>query len=256
MKTTQYVRQLSAIEATDTDLIRKWWMWGLRLLRDPESMSPSGMSLRHGIADQLIAAAGKDTKGRPRLSSQKIQRALRCARAYPTESQIRRAATDFSGWYDLVDAGFPPYEAEEGEAPADHRTDAERSRDRARALASLADFGNEQAALFPLSDFEPITATLKELEEYAEQQEAITARFAAHGQRRRTYLENLKAAVDGDLSTTWQQAHERMLASRGVVTECNNQGSGGAGTGTGSGGAGSGTGGGGAGTGPRKADVA
>lgn len=218
MKTTQYVRQLSAIEATDTDLIRKWWMFGLRLLRDPESMSPSGSSLRHGVAEQLITAAGKTSKGKPRLSVDKIQRSLQCARAYPTETQIQHAVRDFESWRDLVAAGFPSYESGEGEAPADHRTDAERTRDRARALASLAEFGNEQGALFPLSDFEPVTATLKELDEYAEQQEAITARFAAYGQRRRTYLENLKAAVDGDLSATWQQAHDQMLTGRGVVT--------------------------------------
>lgn len=217
MKTTQYVRQLSAIEATDTDLIRKWWMFGLRLLRDPESMSPSGASLRHGVAEELVAAAGKTSKGKPRLSADKIKRALQCARAYPTETQIAHAVRDFESWRDLVAAGFPPYDAEEGEAPADHRNAEERKRDRARVLASLSDFGNEQGALFPLSDFEPVTATLKELDEYAEQQEAITARFAAYGQRRRAYLENLKAAVDGDLSATWQQAHEQMLTSRGVL---------------------------------------
>lgn len=214
MKTTQYVRQLRNIEAGDANLIREWWMFGLRLLRDPESMSPSGASLRHGVTEQLVAVAGKTTQGKPRLSAQKIQRAIRCARAYPTESQIRRAATDFGGWYDLVDAGFPPYEAEEGEAPADHRTDAERARDRAKALASLSEPGGEQGVLFPLDTFEPTMATLKELHEYAEQQEAITARFVAHGQRRRAYLENLTAAVDGDLNATWQTAHERMLAGR------------------------------------------
>lgn len=214
MKTTQYVRQLRNIEAGDANLIREWWMFGLRLLRDPESMSPSGASLRHGVADQLIAAAGKTAKGKPRLSVDKIQRALQCARAYPTETQIQHAVRDFESWRDLVAAGFPPYEAEDGEAPADHRTDAERARDRARALASLAEPGNEQGALFPLADFEPAAATLKELHEYAEQQEAITARFVAHGQHRRAYLESLTAAVDGDLNATWQDAHERMLAAR------------------------------------------
>lgn len=214
MKTTQYVRQLRHIEAGDANLIREWWMFGLRLLRDPESMSPSGASLRHGAAEALITAAGKTSKGKPRLSSDKIKRALQCARAYQTESQIAHAVRDFESWRDLVAAGFPPYEAAEGEAPADHRTDAERARDRARALAALTEPGNEQGALFPLSDFEPTEVTLKELEEYAEQQEAITARFAAHGQRRRSYLESLKAAAGGDLSTTWQEAHELMLAER------------------------------------------
>lgn len=205
MKTTQYVRQLSHIEAADSNLIREWWMFGLRLLRDAEVMSPSGVSLRHGVAERLVAAAGTDSKGRPRLSPQKIQRALRCARIYQTESQIRRAATDFSGWYELVDAGFPAYEAEEGEAPADHRTEAERKRDRARALADVL---GEQGALFPLDDFEPTTTTLKELAEYTSEMAELTARFHRRDEQRRTYLESLIVAADGDLSVSWQDAHE------------------------------------------------
>jgi hypothetical protein len=118
MKTTQYVRQLKAIEAAEASGIRERWLFGLRFLRDPEVMAPSGKSLRHGAAEKLIAAAGLNSKGKRRLSEQEIQRCIRCARAYPTESQIRRAATDFDSWWDLVDAGFPPYEAPEGEPPA------------------------------------------------------------------------------------------------------------------------------------------
>lgn len=207
MKTAQHLRQLKAVEAADTNLIREWWMFGLRLLNDKDVMTKSGLSLKHGEAEKLIAAAGKDSKGRPRLSVQKIQRALRCARAYPMDSQIRRAATDFSGWYDLVDAGFPPYDAEEGESPADHRTDAERARDRARQLAELTD---PQGALFPLSDFEPVTTSLKELQAYADEMAELTARFAERDRQRRAYLDALIEAVDGDLNATWQQAHEAL----------------------------------------------
>jgi hypothetical protein len=206
VKTTQYVRQLSHIEAADSNLIREWWMFGLRLLRDPEVMSPSGVSLKHGVAERLISAAGVDSKGRPRLSAQKIQRALRCARLYRTESQIRRAATDFTGWYELVDAGFPPYEAEEGEAPADHRTEAERKRDRARALADVL---GEQGSLFPLDDFEPSTTTLKVLAEYAAEMAELTSRFARRDEQRRDYLAQLIEAAGGDLSAAWRDAHER-----------------------------------------------
>ncbi len=207
MKTTQHLRQLKAVEAADTNLIREWWMFGLRLLRDQEIMSPSGLSLRHGETEKLIHAAGRDAKGRPRLSAQKIQRAIRCARTYQTESQIRRAATDFDTWSDLVDAGFPPYPAEEGEPPADHRTDRERDEDHHRALLDLV---GDQGALFPLRDFEPVVTTLKDLQEYTAQQEELTARFVAHGKKRRDYLNRLIAAADNDLSVTWQEAHDRL----------------------------------------------
>lgn len=207
MKTSQYVRQLRSIEAADNNVIREWWMFGLRLLRDPEVMAASGASLKHGVAEQLIAAAGKDDRGRPRLSAQKIQRALRCARAYGTESQIRRAATDFDGWYELVDAGFPAYEPEDGEPLADHRTDLERKHDRAHALADLI---GEQGALFPVDRFEPSEATLKDLLEYTTEMAELTARFARRDAERREYVEKLIDANDGDLSVTWDAAHERV----------------------------------------------
>jgi hypothetical protein len=206
MKTTQYVRQENAITASDSNGIRERLMWGLRILRDSEAMAASGRSLRHGVAEQLIAAAGVNSKGRNRLSEQEIQRRLRAARAYPTETQIRNAVTDFDTWHDLVAAGFPPYDAPEGEPPADYRTPAEQRHDRARALADTV---GEQGSFFPLSVFEPVTTTLKELADYADEQEAITERFAAHDKKRRDYLDGLIKAADGDLSTTWQAAIER-----------------------------------------------
>lgn len=214
MKTTQYVRQEQAIAAADSGGIRERWMWGLRLLRDPDAFSPGSTQLKPGHADELVQAI--KVVGR-KISQREIQYRLRAARTYRTDSQIAQISARFENWSSLIAADFPAIESLPNEAPADHRTEVERKRDRARVLASLAEFGNEQGALFPLSDFEPITATLKELEEYADQQEAITARFAAHGHKRRAYLENLKAAVDGDLSATWQHAHEQMLTSRGAI---------------------------------------
>ncbi len=206
MKTTQYVRQLVAIEAADAGGIRERWLFGLRLLRDPEVISPSGKSLRHGVADQLIAASGVNSKGRKRLSDQEIQRCIRCARAYPTEAQIRRAVTDFDSWHGIVAAGFPPYEAPEGEPPADHRNEAERKHDLARAIADMI---GEQGTLFPLDRFEPAAATLKELSDYAADMAELTARFQRRDRQRLTYVDQLVAAADGDLSTTWGVAHQR-----------------------------------------------
>ena len=121
MKTTQFIRQLKAIEAAEASGIRERWLFGLRLLRNPDYVTESGKSLRHGVAEQLIAAAGRNAKGRKRLSEQEIQRCLRLARAYPTEAQIRHAVTDFETWRDIVAAGFPPYEAPEGEPPAEEQ---------------------------------------------------------------------------------------------------------------------------------------
>lgn len=206
MKTTQYVKQERAISAADSGGIRERWLWGLRLLRDTEAMS-SEKSLRHGVADQLIAAAGKDARGRSRLNIQEIQRRIRCARAYQTESEIRLAQTDFGTWYGLVNAGFPAYEAPDGEPLADHRTEAERDRDAARALLDLI---GEQGALFPASDFEPATTPLKDLKAYADEMEELTGRFVDRDRKRRAYLDSLIKAADDDLSVTWQEAQERL----------------------------------------------
>ena len=133
-----------------------------------------------------------------------IQRRIQCARRYPTESQIRRAAADFETWRDLYYAGFPTYLADLDEPPADHRTEAEKSHDTA---VRLLDMIGEQGSLFPLDRFEPTESTLKEMVEYADQQDEITARFVEHGRKRRDYVGRLIDAVGQDLSQTWQAAH-------------------------------------------------
>ncbi len=204
MRAAQYVRQERAIHAATVNDIRQRWLWGLRLLRDGDAMSESKKSLRHGVTDQLVAMA---KAAGIKLSAQEIQRRLRCARVYRTESQIRNACTDFENWHELVAANFPAYEAEQDEPEADHRTDDERKRDLARALA---DTMGDQAALFPLSDFEPSATTLKELVAYANEMSELTARFAKRDRERRDYLDRLIEVADCDLSMTWRDAHERL----------------------------------------------
>jgi hypothetical protein len=206
VKTTQYVRQEKAIAAADSGGHRERWMWGLRLLRDPEAIAKAG-GLRHGVADQLIAASGVTAKGRKRLGEQEIQRRLRCARAYKTEAEIREVLTDFDTWTDLVLAGFPSYVVDPNEPMADHRTDAEREHDRARALLDLV---GEQGALFPLDQFEPVTTSIKELLAYTEQMEDLTSRFVQRDAKRRAYVERLVDAADNDLSMSWLEAHGRL----------------------------------------------
>lgn len=49
----------------------------------------------------------------------------------------------------------------------------------------------------------------RELVEYADQQEELTARFVAHGRKRRDYLNTLIVAADHDLSMVWSEAHKR-----------------------------------------------
>jgi hypothetical protein len=206
VKTTQYLRQERAIASADTSGIRERWAWGLRILRDPEAMAESGKSLRHGVADQLIAAA---LQRGLKLSASEIRYRIQCARTYPTEAQIATACGDFETWSDLRNANFPPYEAPEDEPPADHRTHAEKQRDASRRLLDLV---GEQGALFPLDQFEPTEVTLKDLQDYADEQRELTSHFVLRDQRRREYLEQLIDAAEGDLSLTWEAASQLLPA--------------------------------------------
>lgn len=207
MKTTQYLRQEKAIAAADSGGIRERWLWGLRLLRDRDAFASGSSQLKPGRADELIKAV--TATGR-KLSEREIQYRLRAARAYSTEAEIAQALAEFPSWTALINSGFPKYEAPEGEPLADHRTEAERKRDHARALADQL---GEQGALFPLSDFEPVTTTLKELAAYADEMAELTARFAERDSQRQAYLAGLVEAAGGDLSMTWQDAHERLTDS-------------------------------------------
>ena len=201
MRVSQYVSQERAIRAADTNGIRERWLFGLRVLNDPDLMSPGGGGLRHGVLAQLVEAAAK--RGM-KLSEREVRRRIQCARAYPTEAQIGHAVADFRTWRDLSTANFPEYEVPAGEPLADWRTDAERKRANA---AALLDHVGQQGVLFPLSDFEPATTTLKDLVEYAAEQAAITERFAARDTERADYLKRLLVAVGADLSATWEVAH-------------------------------------------------
>jgi hypothetical protein len=203
VKTTQYIRIERAISAAATSDIRERWVWGLRLLRDSDAFAPGSTQLKPGRADELVRAA---KAAGFRLSEREIQYRLKAARSYPTESQIAQAAAEFSNWTALVGNHFPAFEAPDGEPPADHRTEAERQRDHARALTDIL---GEQGTLFPLQDFEPNETPLKVLAAYAEEMAELTARFEKRDRERRAYLDALIQAADGDLSVTWQAAHER-----------------------------------------------
>jgi hypothetical protein len=206
MKITQYIRIERAISAAAKNDIRDRWLWGLRILNDPHAFAPGSSQLKPGRADEFVRAT--KAAGFP-LTVREIQYRLQCARAYPYESQIAHASSQFEDWTELRSAGFPAFEPEEGERPADWRNEAERRTDLARALAAAGEMSDDQLALFPLDRYEPAVATLKEISDYAADMAELTARFAAKDQERGAYVATLIEAADGDLSTTWGVAHHR-----------------------------------------------
>lgn len=203
---SRYLQQEQRIAAAGQAGIWERWRWGLRLLADAERITANG-NLRHGVLDELIRAA--TTRGH-RLSEREIRYRLQAARAYPTEAQIRHAGADFEDWTTLREAGFPPYDTDPHEPPADARDADERARDAARQLAELA---GDQLSLFPDDMFGPL-ATLDELAKYAEEMRELTARFALRDTERSAYLAQLIDAAAGDMSVTWEQA-ERLLRGAG-----------------------------------------
>ncbi|MER7574901.1 hypothetical protein [Streptomyces sp. NPDC126514] len=206
MKVSGPVKRLNQkIARSESASIEDRWRWGHTVLRDPHLMSESGKSLRHGAAERLITDAGETSAGKTLLSESEIQRRLRCARSYPYASQIRHAMTDFGTWFDLIKAGFPTYEPEPGEEPADPRTKEEIRRERERRYAV---FLREQVGLFPMEDYIPERTALKELGEFVARSEEMSASFEKTARRRRAYYDELAAAVDGDLTVSWAQAHQ------------------------------------------------
>ena len=204
MKTTQYVRQERAIASADAGGIQQRWLWGLRLLRDPDAFAPGSTQLKPGRAAELVAAA---TAAGLKLSEREIQYRLRCARTYQTDAEIANACAEFEEWSDLRAANFPAFDRDPDQPLADHRTDAERKHDHARALLDRI---GAQGAFFPLSDFEPVTTTVKELRAYAEEMLAMAGSFHEHAKERLAYVDELSEAAGGDESVTWQDAQDRL----------------------------------------------
>lgn len=204
MSTARYSRQEKAIAAADAGSVRQRWEYGRLLLVDDTMTTPAG-NLRNGKVAELVLAAAK--VGR-KISEREIRYRLECARAYPCESQIRHAGAEFEGWTDLRNASFPAREPEEGEEPFDPREDRERSRDAARSLARHGKGDDDQIALFdyfPDDRFDE-TSTLAELTKYAAEMAELTERFVHRDKERAAYLASLIAAVNGDMSKTWEQA--------------------------------------------------
>lgn len=220
MKLGQYTRQEQKIAAADGSGIRQRWLWGLRLLRDPQAMSTgdSGPRLKHGITAAMVEAARE--RG-IKLSAREIRYRIQCARAYPKESQLGSAAAEFATWRDLCDAGFPPFDPdEEGEPEADHRTDAERAEAARAEYARLLDGGDGKLEIhlahFPAGKFDPNQTTLKDLVAYADDMERMTASFQESDKRRREYIDEMREAVDDDLSATWADAHKAAYGTEEV----------------------------------------
>jgi len=201
MKVRQYVTAEKAIVGADGSGIWERWHYGGRLLADPEATTQNGNggSLRNGVLERLTEAAARIGVT---LSRREIQYRLQAARTYSQDSQLRNAIAQFPTWYDLTQAGFPPFDGDPDEPPADHRTRAERDHERAQQMMLAV---GQQGSLF--EDFEPHEATLKDLFLYADEQRAITERFVAQDRKRQSYLRDLSVAVNYDLSRTWQEAH-------------------------------------------------
>jgi hypothetical protein len=204
MRYARYLRLEKYIAASDTGGIIERWKYGRRLLEDDTATTPNG-NLKHGVLAKLVAQA---VASGYEIAEREIQRRLQCARTYPAETQICRAADRFRVWSELYNAGFPPVEAPPDELPFDPRDADERARDAARELARHASAGDAQLTLFDYFPDDRFTeiSTLGELAKYAAEMAELTERFRQRDEERAEYLGSLIEAVSGDLSKTWAEA--------------------------------------------------
>lgn len=208
MTASPYRTLEKSIAAADAGTIHARWEYGRRLLCDPSATTPDG-NLRPGKMADLTESAHR---AGVRLSEEEILVRLKAARAYPCESQIRRALAACGTWDVLAISEFPELAPEAGEEPYDPRTAGEKARQAERQLA----LGEpDQLALFSLFPEDRFTelSTLADLAKYAAESAEMTARFARKDRERADYLNALLSAVDGDEGATWAQAQAALDAA-------------------------------------------
>lgn len=203
---TRYLRLEKNIAASDTGGILERWRYGREVVTDPRFATEAG-NLQHGALAKLIALAKSADSS---ITDREIQYRLACARAYPTEAEIRTVCSDFKVWSDLRAAGFPPVEVVDPGEPYDPHalnrkpptapnqeplTTADGKR--VPEFAPPVRFGGDEHG--PRSTIEDLYAACKESEGYTE-------RMAANDAKRRSYVDDLADAAGGDLTKTWYEA--------------------------------------------------
>jgi hypothetical protein len=214
MRLGEYGRIERAISAAGHGTIYERWRYGRRLLCDDQMTTPRGY-FRHGVLEKLIRASGG------KVTERELQYRLQCGRTYPKQSQIRRASADFGYWWNLIPAGFPPYEGEEDELPYNpldteelikqHETEESRRREDGQYDGGgLIPYDQcEGGALIPRDTFGD-TTPLSELVRWAEQERELARRFNARVDRLCHYIDSLVKAVNGDLNATLGEAERRL----------------------------------------------
>jgi hypothetical protein len=202
VKLTQYTKQERAIAAADSSGIRERWLWGLRLLDDPQMFREGSTQLIPGVREALIHAAAK--RG-VTLSDSEIARRLNCARTYKTEAEFSHAVAEFQSWRDLSNANFPAYKRPDGEPDADYREKPERDKDTGNWVATAYQEEHDPG-LFKAAQWmkEP---TVRDLAEYAAMCRKKTEGYAATDRRRDEYVATLVGFARGDDDMLASDAH-------------------------------------------------
>lgn len=137
-----------------------------------------------------------------KLSEREIQWRLQCARAYPTEAQIRNAITDFGTWLALIQAGFPAYEAPSDARPYNPLETDELAQQHEAQTQRIVEDEQYDGALIPRDAF-PDSTPLAEIDRWTDRELELAARFTDKAQRRRFYVDGLIKAVGSD----WRERH-------------------------------------------------
>lgn len=211
MKLSKYLRAERRISTADGSAILERWRWGRQLLADPEAVNAAGTIRRgRGVVERLVEAA---RARRLPLSEREIQRRLQLARTYPTEELCRQALARYGTWEALAAAGFPALD-DAGDDRQDHA-----SGDQADQQGAPAEPWHQQPALdgdtgevFPReihiggAVLDRDACSLRTLAVYLDRRERWTEGHLRRNAELRAHLDDLIAAVGGDVETPYGEA--------------------------------------------------
>lgn len=215
----RYLREEKYITTQDAGGIRKRWEYGRRLLMDGKTTTPN-KTMRRGVLDTLVGNA--NAAGYKQVSRREIQYRLQCGRTYETEAELRKILAQFENWWSLIQAGFPAVEADEDGLPYDPRDTDEKWRDfrdemerRQRENPSQLTLDYELPDHFSHDTYSPRTP-ISSLIAACDESERMTANFVKRDEERRAYVEELRAAADGNTDMAWYEAEGRRIGLNGL----------------------------------------
>jgi hypothetical protein len=204
-KQSVYLKLETRIAADERGGIMHRWNYGRELLKAKAGRK----QLPHGMITDLIADA---LRSGFKISEQEIQRRIRLATVYDTETKVRQALTDFGSWSAIINVGFPSVEIDESDDQVDAIEEV--------GLATDAATGDEQDPLFEIPGFKPVLKingrkvdltdlTVRQAVDYRDMCRDMHANFGRTVAQVETSVDRMVTGAEGDLDANAVEAWKR-----------------------------------------------